>query len=338
MLKNLFLSSVWHITGYSMEYTVQSPILLLIFNRPDKGARVFERIRQVQPARLYIAADAPRPDHTQDTLLCQQARAIIHQVDWDCEVHTRLLDEHRGCRIAVSDAITWFFDNEAEGIILEDDCLPAISFFYFCDTLLSIYRNNERIHTITGTNLQNGKQWGDASYYCSHYTNVWGWASWRRVWKTYDRDLRQYNVAHVPALLQTMYNDRLLTEDWTLNFQRLQAGAIDTWDHQLNFLTFFEQALCITPNVNLISNIGFGQQATHTHKADSHHADLPLGEITTIIHPDHLIPEPAADYYFLQKEHNLAERWRIYNKPKRRFKRWLKGWINRYLPLPLRSD
>lgn len=325
MLKNLFLSSVSRFTGYSMTYTVHSPVLLLIFNRPDKGAQVFDRIRQVKPARLYIAADAPRPGNEQDTLLCQQAREIIHQVDWDCAVKTRLLDQHQGCRIAVSDAITWFFDQEAEGIILEDDCLPAISFFSFCDTLLDKYRNDKRIHTITGTNLQNGRQWGHATYYYSHYNNIWGWASWRRVWQAYDRDLRKYSAADVPAILQPLYNDRLLTEDWTLNFQQLQSGLIDTWDHQLNFLTFFEKAYCITPNTNLISNIGFGQQATHTHQADNHHANLPVGEITTIIHPKQMIPEPSADYYFLQKEHHLTERWRIYNKPKRRFKRWLKA-------------
>jgi len=307
-----------------MTYTVHSPVLLLIFNRPDKGAQVFERIRQVKPARLYIAADAPRPGNEQDKTLCHQARAIIEQVDWDCQLHTRFLDQHRGCRIAVSDAITWFFQAEEEGIILEDDCLPSVSFFTFCDALLSTYRHDQRIHTITGTNLQHGRQWSEASYYFSRYSNVWGWASWRRVWNQYDRDLQQYDEQKVPALLRTIFNDQFLIKDWTENFKRLKAGDIDTWDHQLNFLTFFEHALCITPNVNLISNIGFGDQATHTHQTDSQHANLPAGELTNIIHPMHMIPQPEADYFFLAKEHDLAERWRIYNKPKKRFRRWLK--------------
>lgn len=306
-----------------IHYTVQSPILLLLFNRPATGLRVFEQIRQVKPARLYIAADAPRPGNDQDVVLCTEARAITQLIDWDCQLQTLYLDEHKGCRVAVSDAISWFFAAEEEGIILEDDCVPAMSFFSFCDALLYRYRHDERIHTITGTNLQQGKQWGPASYYFSRYSNVWGWASWRRVWKDYDRDLKRYDEKEVPALLEKIFTDDLLIKDWTTNFIQLKSGQTDTWDHQLNFLTFFENALCITPNVNLISNIGFGPAATHTMKTDNHHANLPVGELGELIHPIHFLPEPAADLYFLQKEHNLEERWRIYNKPKRRFKRWI---------------
>ncbi|PZR25095.1 MAG: nucleotide-diphospho-sugar transferase [Citrobacter freundii] len=307
-----------------ISYTTSSPILFLLFNRPQQTKQVFEQIRKVRPAKFYIAADGPRTGHPDDPVQCREARAVIDQIDWPCELKLLLREQNLGCRIAVSDAISWFFQHEEEGIILEDDCLPDKSFFFFCDQLLERYRFDERIHAITGTNLQNGKTWGEGSYYFSRYTNIWGWASWRRVWNSYDRDLKKYNVEDVEPVLSQFYRDRFLVDDWVKNFAKLKSGEIDTWDHQLNFLTFFENALCITPNVNLISNIGFGAGATHTHQENNHHANLPTSECWNIIHPKIILPQPEADMYFLSKEHHLAERWRIYNKRKNRFRRWLR--------------
>lgn len=305
-------------------YTTVSPVLFLIFNRPRQTALVFEQIRAAQPARLYIAADGPRKNSPDDALLCEEARAIIHSVDWPCRVQLLFRDENAGCRIAVSEAITWFFQQEEEGVILEDDCLPSKSFFFFCDQLLEKFRYDKRIHAITGTNLQNGKIWGEGSYYFSNYTNIWGWASWRRVWNDYDRDLKRYEAHNVAPVLTGIYGDRFLVEDWVKNFIQLKSGKIDTWDHQLNFLTFFEHALCITPNVNLISNIGFGKGATHTVNEFNHHANLPTGECWELVHPLIMLPQPGADLYFLAKEHHLPERWRIYNKRKNRLRRWFR--------------
>lgn len=178
----------------SSSYRARSAVLLLIFNRPETTRRVFDQIRAQQPPRLYIAADGARPNRPEEAARCAETRAISTQVDWDCELHLLYRDQNLGCRRAVSEAITWFFEHEEAGIILEDDCLPADSFFYFCDALLEKYRHDERIHAITGTNLQMGKQWGEASYYFSRYTNIWGWASWRRVWKEYDSELSRYQL------------------------------------------------------------------------------------------------------------------------------------------------
>ncbi|RFM27903.1 nucleotide-diphospho-sugar transferase [Deminuibacter soli] len=306
-------------------YRVQSPVLLLLFNRPDLTQQVFQQIQRVQPARLYIAADGPRPTHAADAALCAQARAVATQVNWDCTVKTLFREANKGCKKAVSEALTWFFEQEPEGIILEDDCLPVQSFFYFCDTLLQHYRLDTRITCITGTNLQNGRQWGDASYYFSRYSNIWGWASWRRVWQQYDAELTQYQPAEVARQMKKVFSDPFLAADWVKLFNDLKAGLIDTWDYQLNFINFFENRLCVTPNVNLISNTGFRDDATHTHNPDNHNAHLPAGEITHITHPRYFLPETEADYYFLQKEFDLAARWRRYNKPKRKFKRWVRA-------------
>lgn len=306
------------------QYKVQSPVLLLIFNRPDTTLKVLNQIKKVQPARLYIAADGPRTNNASDKILCGATRDLINSIDWDCAVTKLFNEENKGCRIAVSDALAWFFEQEEEGIILEDDCLPAISFFYFCDTLLNKYRFDSRIHNITGTNLQLGKKWGNASYYFSQYSNIWGWASWRRVWNKYDVSLKKYNDEEAALELKKTFTDRFLVEEWLRIFKDLKTGKIDTWDYQLNFITFFENALCVTPNVNLVSNIGFREDATHTHDVANHNANIPLEELNEIIHPTYFIPEKEADYAFIKREFNLEEKWRRYNKKTKRFKRWLK--------------
>ena len=173
-----------------MSYEVQSPVLLLIFNRPDTTFRVFQQIRKAKPGKLYIAADGPRNGNTTDAELCKNARSITGKIDWDCKLETLFNDDNKGCKIAVSTAINWFLDHEEEGIILEDDCLPSDSFFYFCDAMLERYRFDYRISTITGSNLQAGKKWGTACYYFSQFSNIWGWATWKRFWKNYDPGLK----------------------------------------------------------------------------------------------------------------------------------------------------
>ena len=309
-------------------YSVRSPVLFLIFNRPDITFHVFSEIKKARPSRLYIAADGPRANHPADADLCTQARSITNEIDWNCEVHTHFQDNNKGCKVAVSSAINWFFDHEEEGIVLEDDCLPANSFFFFCDSLLERFRTNERIFSITGTNLQMRNVWGTASYYFSQYSNVWGWASWRRVWKNYDVRLEKYDEAFAEQKLKEVLQDEILAADWFEFFKRIKSNRIDTWDYQLICLTFFENGLCATPNVNLISNIGFRADATHTPNPLNHNANLPLGEIDEIIHTDDYFPQREADYFFLNKEYNLDHRRKKMMKDKllrRQFKRWVRG-------------
>jgi hypothetical protein len=311
-----------------MDYNVHSPVLFLIFNRPDITFKTFAQIKKAKPTRLYIAADGPRQGNPNDYQLCLKARSVIKEVNWDCNVQTLVNETNKGCKIAVSSAISWFFSQEEEGIILEDDCLPANSFFFFCDALLARYRNDSRIYSITGTNLQKGLCRGNASYYFSQYSNIWGWASWKRVWEKYDPDLKKYNEEDVALQLKKVFSDTFLISDWLQIFKDLKSGKIDTWDYQLNFLTYFENGLCVTPNVNLISNIGFREDATHTPDPSNHNANLPTGEITEIIHPEYFLPDIEADYFFIKKEFNLDERWMRYNKKTKRFKRWVKKFFN----------
>ncbi|EKE21540.1 MAG: Protein containing nucleotide-diphospho-sugar transferase protein, partial [uncultured bacterium] len=160
------------------------PILFIIFNRPDTTLSVFEAIRQIKPARLYVAADGPRSERSGEDVVCAETRRIAMGVDWPCELKTRFLDKNVGCHTAVPAAVSWFFENEEEGIILEDDCSPDLSFFTFCETLLERYRDDEEVMMISGDNFQPSefKTRNDSSYYFSGIANIWGWATWRRAW------------------------------------------------------------------------------------------------------------------------------------------------------------
>lgn len=305
-------------------YQVRSPLLFIIFNRPDTTQRVFDQIKKAKPARLYVAADGPRITRTGDYILCKQTRDIVKNIDWDCEVKTLFREKNLGCKEAVSSAISWFFDNEEEGIILEDDCLPGDSFFRFCDQLLEKYRFDNRVAHISGCNLQHGKKWGDASYYFSNMTHVWGWASWRRVWKSYSKDLSKFGEKGLAEKLENVFNDDLIIHTWVQLFIDVKAGKIDTWDYQLGLMNLFNNSLSIIPNHNLISNIGFGENSTHTANADSPYAGIPLEDINEITHPVYILPEKQADLTTLHHDFDTEKRRPKHNLLRRRFKRWLK--------------
>jgi hypothetical protein len=240
-------------------------------------------------------------------------------------VKTFYKEENAGCKHAVSSAVTWFFNHEEEGIILEDDCLPANSFFKFCDTLLEKYRDDTRIRHITGCNLQQGKKWGNGSYYFSNRTHVWGWASWKRAWKDYDVDLKNYNSDGIRERLMNIYQDSLVVECWVNIFKELKTGKNSSWAYPLDFINFFNNGLTIIPNENLISNIGFDSNATHTIEKDSVFANVPLAEIEQIVHPSFILPEKQADLFIMNNHFNIAEKRRKQNRLRKRAKRWLKS-------------
>ncbi len=306
-------------------YQTKSPVLFLIFNRPDTTKLVFEAIKIAQPKRLYVAADAPRANHIEDELLCKQAREVIADIDWECEVKTLYRDNNMGCRDGVSSAISWFFEQEEEGIILEDDCLPSNSFFKFCDELLEKYRYDTRIRHITGCNLQQGKKWGEASYYFSNRTHVWGWASWKRVWDDYDKNLTQYSAHELDEKFLNIYQNNLVVESWKQIFIELKAGKINSWAYPLDFVNFFNNGLVIIPNDNLISNIGFGLRATNTLSKESIYSNIPVSEIDEITHPKFILPEKQADLFIMYNDFNIEERVRKQKALKYKIRKWLKS-------------
>jgi hypothetical protein len=251
---------------------LETPILFIIFNRPDTSEQVFNQIRQIQPKQIFIAADGPRVDIPTDVAQCALTRKIISRVDWNCNVHTLVRDHNMGCGYGIADAITWFFKNVEEGIILEDDCVPNLTFFRFCEELLCFYRNEPRIMHISGNNFLYGKKRGNASYYFSKYTHNWGWATWRRAWVKYDHNIVDEEYRH------------------------------SIWDMQWRLTVENNNGLAILPNVNLVSNIGTGRKdATHTKGMSQYYSNLPTEILSfPLQHPKKIkIMDRATDYSVL---------------------------------------
>lgn len=287
------------------DYKTKSPVLFLIFNRPDVTEQVFEQIKKMQPEKLYVAADGPRKDKPKEEELCSETRSIINKIDWNCEVKTLFRDENLGCKYAVSSAINWFFENEEEGIILEDDCLPSDDFFIFCDAMLEKYRYDTRIRHIGGSNLQMGQKHGQDSYYFSNLTHVWGWASWQRAWKDYNVELTKYKDIDVESSFKMIFNDNIIAASLKYIFNKVLVNEIDTWDYQWTIANLFNNGLSIIPNVNLISNIGFREDATHTIHVDDSFSNLKTEKLLEITHPLLVLPCKTADFFTLFREHNL---------------------------------
>ena len=299
---------------------MKTPLLLIVFNRPEETFRVFEQIRKAQPEKLFIAADGPRENKIGENEKCQAVRTITDKIDWKCEVIRLFQDKNLGCKIAVSSALTWFFKNVEEGIILEDDCLPSPDFFTFCEDLLEKYRNNAKIMHISGANYQFGKKYGNASYYFSNYPHIWGWASWRRAWKHYDRDITHWPEFKAQGLLEQMFATPGEQTYWQNSFQWVYEGSLDTWDVSWTFTALTHGLLQVVPNVNLISNIGFGADATHTHVVGVH-ANLPTQAIEfPLQHPTVVLPNLEADRYIASDQ--LAPSF--YTRQWRRIKRILR--------------
>lgn len=244
---------------------LNTAVLLLIFNRPETTKAVVDTIRAVRPSEYFVAADGPRPDRQGETQACQAAREIATAVDWPCNVHTLFRDHNLGSGPAVASALTWFFGEVGQGIILEDDCVPSRSFYRFCEELLSYYQEDPAIMHISGDNFQYGKRRGEGSCYFSRYTHTWGWATWRRAWKHYDFEL-------IP-----------------------ESERAHVWDGQWLMSVEKAHGMAVLPNVNMVTNIGFGENATHTHTLERF-AMLPAQEMSfPLRHPVRREIDRAAD-------------------------------------------
>ena len=242
----------------------QTPVLFLIFNRPNTTRQVFEAIKRAKPIKLYVAADGPRQNRKGDAERVAEARQIVTAVDWPCDVKILFRDQNLGCKQAVSSAIDWFFENEEQGIILEDDCLPHPDFFGFCETLLNRYAHDEQVWVVTGDNFQDGQWRGDAPYYFSRYNHVWGWASWRRAWIKRDMNIDFWPKWKKSPEWKAWLPNQAERAYWSGIFDRVYRNKINSWAYPWTASVWFHGGLTATPNVNLVTNIGFGPDATHT--------------------------------------------------------------------------
>lgn len=274
-----------------------TPVVFILFNRPDTTSRVFDAIRLARPSQLLLIADGPRPDRPGEAESCAKARRVVEEIDWPCKVLKNYSDVNLGCKKRISSGLDWVFEQVEEAIILEDDCLPDETFFRYCQDLLCYYRYDERIAHIGGANFQFGNRRTEHSYYFSRYSHVWGWATWRRAWLNYDVDLALWPELREGNWLCDLLGDGRLVAHWMDIFDRLYRAEIDTWDYQWSFSCMVNGCLALIPNVNLITNIGFGPDATHCSETNmmAEVANSPMA--FPLVHPPFMIRNAEADAY-----------------------------------------
>lgn len=277
------------------DWIFSTPVVFFIFNRPDTTRQVFEAIRRARPSKLLVVADGPREQREGEVKKCAAVRAIVEHVDWECEVLRNYSDSNLGCKKRIASGLNWAFEQVEQAIILEDDCLPHPTFFRFCDELLEKYRENDKVMHISGDNFQFGKKHGNASYYFSRYAHIWGWATWRRAWRNFDVNIEQWCSAKNKNVFLEEFEVLAEKRFWETAWNRVCAGEVDAWGYQWAFTGIARKGLSIMPNVNLVSNIGFGEDSTHT-TMKSRVANIPTTEMRfPLIHPQECVHNIEAD-------------------------------------------
>jgi len=279
----------------------KTPILIIAWKRPTKTKELINKIKKISPKNLYIACDGPKNEDADEDNRVIETRELLLKSFEEVNSKKYLFSKHnQGCKIGVSNAINWFFENEQEGIILEDDCIPHLDFFIFCEEMLDTYRNDERIWSITGHNQQNNIKRGNGTYYFSKYPRSWGWATWKRSWLKYDRDISDWPKIKSKGVLKKQFNKKSELKYWEKILDNIYyKNSPNTWDYQWTLCSFLNSGLTIVPNKNLIKNIGFDEDATHTIEGESE-TFIELDKenangIFPTIHPDNLLNDKKAD-------------------------------------------
>ncbi len=265
------------------------PVIFIIFNRPGTTRQVFETIRAARPSKLLVIADGPRANRPGEAEKCAATRAIIDGVDWDCEVLRNFSETNMGCCLRISSGITWAFELVDKAIILEDDCVPSSSFFPYCADLLHRYESDERVMMVSGNNYLFGHAEMADSYYFSRYSQLWGWATWRRAWAKYDLDMTHWPEIRDRKLFDQYFPKMIERYYWKSIFQYVYEGNVDSWGYRWVYSIWANSGLSIAPARNLVRNIGFGADATHTKShnayssAGAEELDLPLTHPATLL-------------------------------------------------------
>lgn len=299
---------------FTPPHPLNTAVLFLIFNRLDTTKQVFEAIRKAKPPRLHIAADGARESKEGESEKVKAVRDyVMEHIDWECEVKTLFRKKNLGCKMAVSSAITWFFENEEMGIILEDDCLPSQSFFWFCEELLERYKDDMRVWHIAGNNFHFGwKRDEDYSYYFSYYGSIWGWATWRSRWNHYDVEMKNYDEIKSKNYLWDIFGNKEEANFRISNFDEIRNG-LNTWDFQWAYTRFINSGLSVVPIKNLVENLGFGDDATHLHSVNDTRANMKMNNLEfPLQNPKFIIRDKVSDdkYFnkFIKSNSNLLKK------------------------------
>jgi hypothetical protein len=238
----------------------ESAVLFIIYNRAEYAEKVFQAIRKAKPKKLYISADGPKNNNQEDLLKCENTRNVVKNIDWECEVFYRLLDYNLGCAGGISSAITWGFEKEDKLIILEDDCVPSLPFFEYCNYCLDKYKYDHRVWMISGrSHHENSEYFNDYDYIFSKHEHSWGWATWKRCWILFDGEMKDWEEFYKSGgFCNTFlskeegdYYNKLFKNKINNNIKR-----IDTYSYPFLMTIQLNSGLTVIPSKNLIENIG----------------------------------------------------------------------------------
>jgi hypothetical protein len=272
-----------------------TPIALFVYNRPKELSKVLAAIRLVRPRLLLIVADGPKPDVPGDEQRCRDVAEILGDIDWPCDVEWNHSPVNLGCRVRPQSGLNWVFQRTEAAVILEDDCVADISFFAFCEAMLDRYRDDPAVLAISGYNLQLEPAPCSESYYFSRYPLVGAWAGWRRSWAVYDANIDAWPALRETGWLDSVLNEKLAARYWRAIFDRVRDGS-DAWDYQLTFTLWRQGGLAIHPGINLIRNIGYGPDATHTKDDRIILVTMPMGTMQfPLRHPEQVERNAEAD-------------------------------------------
>jgi hypothetical protein len=309
---------------------LKTPVLLITFNRPEHTHKVLEEVKKQQPEKLFVFQDGAREGNKMDTEKCVAVRETINNlIDWNCELHTNFSEKNLGCGKGPATAITWFFENVEEGIIIEDDTIPSNDFFGYAEELLQKYRNNNQIMVIGSVDIDK-KKYGNASYYFSMMNrNLYAWATWKRAWQNFDYFLENVTVKQLRKAMKFYQASSKEILYWSERLKEIHKDRLNesSWDIQFLISIWINKGIGICPNVNLSTNIGFGQEATHTFDPKNPQSNVSVESILPLIHLDNIKIQRKADLnyhkiYFAPYEYGWSGIRRIPYRLNKRLKLW----------------
>jgi len=305
-----------------------TPVVLIIFNRPQYAPQMLERLRQVKPSRIFIVADGPRSSRPAEEALCNSAReAMLKGIDWEAAVETDFSTVNLGSKRRVVSGLNWVFERVDRVIILEDDCLPSVEFFRFADELLERFADDERIGSISGNHFLPESFGIKESYYFSRFPSIWGWATWRRVWRHYDVEMKQWPAFKASGAMRRLFPHPDEARYWQHRFSSVLSYGLDAWDYQFNFLCWQNGWLSVLPASNLVTNIGTGADATHTKEAAPGLLHVPVGKMSfPLVHPSEIVRRPDVDDWIQANVYGRVPYRNLFQRLVGKVNRTLKQW------------
>lgn len=285
---------------------MKTPIALIVYNRPEQTRKVLACIQHAKPEKLFVIADGPSSEKEQER--CRNTREIFDNPGWDCEIIRNFSDINLGCKERVTSGLNWLFDKCKQAIILEDDCVPDPTFFKYCEILLKNYRENSRIKMISGQSFLPSDFTYPYSYYFSRLTLIWGWATWRDRWKEMDLEMKNWPELRASGWVLGLWGNQKIADEWKSKFDDVYQGGLEIWDYQWTYSVWFNDGLTIIPKKNMVSNIGFHQEATHTRNPKSKLAGLKTHQMRfPLSHPEKIYWQKNFDLGTLRQIKHLSK-------------------------------